>query len=344
MDKVCHFLNNSKYSGAENVVVTIGRLDEDNNHVFVSPDGPVTDIVEARGVRHVSINGLELTVKEMMSVILAEKPTVVQLHDFRASVKGAIISSWMKKHGVRKIISHLHNNDPRMKKIGFTSLMYLGSLFAFDKVILVSDSVEREYVFRAFLKSKCVVLPNIVDQGWILESANEKKVHDTGILFLGRLAEQKNPLEFVEFVKQVHATDSSVHATMIGSGPLKAEVERMISENNLPIQLIGFTPNPYPYLKAADCMVIPSKWEGFGLVALEALVLQVPVLAKKVGGLATLLSNEKVAYLFDNMLTVENFELFWRREIKKSDFEDFLYEKNNLNNYKRVLQNIYQEK
>ena len=131
---------------------------------------------------------------------------------------------------------------------------------------------------------------------------------------------------------------------MVGSGPLKYEVERIISENNLPIQMVGFTTNPYPYLKNADCMIIPSKWEGFGLVALESLVLHVPVLANRVGGLSTLLSNEKVSYLFEENLTVEEFGRFRSKQIKNLDFEDFLLKKNNVNNYKTVLQNIYQEK
>ncbi|MCC6122200.1 glycosyltransferase [Weissella cibaria] len=344
MDKICHFLNNSKYSGAENVVVTIGRLDENNKHVFVSPDGPVTNIVEERGIRHLSVEGSDLSIKEMMKVILTERPTVVQLHDFRASIKGAIISSWMKRHGVRRIISHLHKNDPRMKKFGLTSLLYLVALLTFDKVILVSDSVEREYIFRALLKKKSIILPNVVDREWILESANSQNVDETGILFLGRLTELKNPLGFVSFIKQLHDVDESVHATMVGSGPLKYEVERIISENNLPIQMVGFTTNPYPYLKNADCMIIPSKWEGFGLVALESLVLHVPVLANRVGGLSTLLSNEKVSYLFEENLTVEEFGRFRSKQIKNLDFEDFLLKKNNVNNYKTVLQNIYQEK
>lgn len=84
--------------------------------------------------------------------------------------------------------------------------------------------------------------------------------------------------------------------------------------------------------------------EGFGLVDLESLVLHVPVLANRVGGLSTLLSNEKVSYLFEENLTVEEFGRFRSKQIKNLDFEDFLLKKNNVNNYKTVLQNIYQEK
>lgn len=57
------------------------------------------------------------------------------------------------------------------------------------------------------------------------------------------------------------------------------------------IRLYGFQKNPYIYLKQAKVMCMPSKWEGFGLAAVEALALGKPVIAAPVGGLNDIIND-----------------------------------------------------
>jgi len=51
------------------------------------------------------------------------------------------------------------------------------------------------------------------------------------------------------------------------------------------------------YYNAADVLVVPSKYESFGLVALEAMSTGTPVIASRVGGLATIVDDNKTGYL-----------------------------------------------
>jgi glycosyltransferase involved in cell wall biosynthesis len=48
--------------------------------------------------------------------------------------------------------------------------------------------------------------------------------------------------------------------------------------------------NPYPVMRRADVIVLPSRWEGFGLVAAEAAALGVPFVGSDVGGLSEVCS------------------------------------------------------
>jgi len=56
--------------------------------------------------------------------------------------------------------------------------------------------------------------------------------------------------------------------------------------------LTGYLENPYGYLKNSKLICIPSIWEGFGLVAVEAMALGIPVVASSVGGLKDIVNDE----------------------------------------------------
>ena len=75
---------------------------------------------------------------------------------------------------------------------------------------------------------------------------------------------------------------------------MRADVEEKIKELGLKqnITLKGFISNPYGILNNSKMLCIPSKWEGFGLVAVEALALGKPVLASPVGGLPGIVTSE----------------------------------------------------
>lgn len=55
--------------------------------------------------------------------------------------------------------------------------------------------------------------------------------------------------------------------------------------------------NPYPDLKNADFFIMPSESEAWPLVIAEALILQKPIIATKVGDVETMIENQKTGYL-----------------------------------------------
>ena len=79
---------------------------------------------------------------------------------------------------------------------------------------------------------------------------------------------------------------SDVKAWMLGSGELEAECRQLIESCNLSknVELKGFQKNPYPYISRARLLCMTSRWEGFGLVLLEANILGVPVISTRTAG------------------------------------------------------------
>ena len=151
----------------------------------------------------------------------------------------------------------------------------------------VSDSVFEEFIFGRFFDKKEKIVGNPISVELIrrkTDGSNSGEEYD--IAFLGRLSEPKNPLEYIEIVNDIQR-EMPVKAVMIGDGELREIVEEKIQELGLEeiINLKGFLENPYEVLQKCKVLCMPSRWEGFGLAAVEALALGVPVVATEVGGL-----------------------------------------------------------
>lgn len=114
------------------------------------------------------------------------------------------------------------------------------------------------------------------------------------ICCVARITEQKNPFKFIEIIKNLTETNESIKAIWVGDGKLKEEVNKKIKEEKLEknIQLVGFQKNPYIYMAESKVFLLTSDWEGFGLVAVEALTLGLPCVASNVGGLKEIVNNK----------------------------------------------------
>lgn len=278
--KVLHILNTASYSGAENVVCQIiSMFRGDIDMVYASPDGPIRQVLEARGIPFFPLK--KLARGEVRRAVRALRPDVLHAHDFRASLIGASL-------GGIPVLSHLHNNSPFLAGRGLRARLYAFTCRRYARILTVSPSVFDEFVLGARYRDKVICLGNPIDTAAIRARADDESVdaaYDIG--FCGRLTEQKDPLTFLTVVKRLRADFPALRAAMIGDGELRESVEAYLRENGLSdcVTLYGFLSNPYPVLRRFRLLCMPSRWEGFGLAAVEGLALGVPVLSSGVGGL-----------------------------------------------------------
>lgn len=286
--KVLHLLKSNKYSGAENVVLTImDACSDDIEMVYASPDGPIRQVVENRN--HMFYALAEPTIREVKKAIHELNPDVIHAHDFSMSS----IAAWAS-NGI-PVISHLHNNPLWLKKLCPRSIIYAFSMLHIKQIISVSKSIEEEYIFRNFMKKKNTIVGNVVDRNNVMLKAKEYNItKQADLVFLGRMSEPKNPLGFCEIIYELKKSIPNVNAYMIGDGELMPQVKEYIKTHELKnaIDLIGFKSNPYPYLFKSKIMVVPSIWEGFGLAAVEGMCLGKTVVCSGVGGLADIVNYE----------------------------------------------------
>ncbi|MEI6373318.1 MAG: glycosyltransferase family 4 protein [Actinomycetes bacterium] len=115
------------------------------------------------------------------------------------------------------------------------------------------------------------------------------------IIYSGRLAHEKGVGTLVDAMPAVLAHISAARLVIAGRGPLDAALRARVSELHLDaaVSFTGFLPEHElrPLVAAADCAVIPSLYEPFGMVALEAGALSTAVVASREGGLMEIITD-----------------------------------------------------
>ncbi|HEX8965966.1 MAG TPA: glycosyltransferase, partial [Patescibacteria group bacterium] len=105
----------------------------------------------------------------------------------------------------------------------------------------------------------------------------------SGIVFAGRLLSNKNVDFFIKTVNQVKNIIPHVKAIIIGDGPERPKLKKMIKKLNLEknVEMLGFLEHHndlYSLMKSSKVFVFPSTREGFGIAALEANAAGIPVI------------------------------------------------------------------
>lgn len=107
----------------------------------------------------------------------------------------------------------------------------------------------------------------------------EYKNEDIKFVVVSRLTAQKGIDRLIE-VHNILIKKIKHHIYVIGDGPMRSELEDKIKTLNLneTFHLLGKKENPYPYIKYADYFMLPSRFEGYGMVIEEAKILGKPIL------------------------------------------------------------------
>jgi glycosyltransferase involved in cell wall biosynthesis len=116
---------------------------------------------------------------------------------------------------------------------------------------------------------------------------------DTVILTVSRLAPQKN-LGMVLDIAAAVRDRPDLRFVVVGDGPEQDPLQRRISDEHLPVRLLGRSDDIGSLLAAADLALLTSTWEARALVAQEALLAGVPLVTTQVGGIQELVGSAAV--------------------------------------------------
>lgn len=103
---------------------------------------------------------------------------------------------------------------------------------------------------------------------------------------VGRLSKQKAPADFIQAAALVHQEYPRAQFVWIGDGELFGEAQELV--RSLAIEDVfhftGYRSDIANILRALDCFVLASHWEGFSLSVLEAMAASLPVIVSRVSG------------------------------------------------------------
>lgn len=341
---IIHVVNSKIFSGLESVACDIitSNLKEKYRFVYVTQKGPIVETLTEKNIDYEIIK--KLNIKEMKRVIKKYHPMIIHAHDFTASVVCSTV-----KRGI-PLIEHLHNNSPWLKKISINSMAFLYAGLRADKILTVSESIENEYIFSKFIKNKIKCIDNPISREKILSKVKEfdyDKIYD--MCCVARITEQKNPYRFLEILSEIKKEKINIKAVWVGDGELKLDVLKKVDELELNnnIDFVGFQKNPYSYMIQSKIFMLTSDWEGYGLVAFEALTLGLPCVVSNVGGLPKIVDNEcgKLCRNNDDFikecLNLLNNNAIMEKKIKNSIEKSMRID--NFDNYIFKLKSIYRK-
>ena len=158
----------------------------------------------------------------------------------------------------------------------------------YDNIVAVSDAVSDAFAARfPSLKGKMVTMENILSPSFVLSRADAFTVGNempeeegiTLLLSVGRFTEAKNYDNVPDICRRIITSGIPVRWYIIGFGGDETLIRQRISEAGMEANVIilGKRANPYPYFKACDIYIQPSRYEGNAVTVREAQILGKPV-------------------------------------------------------------------
>lgn len=202
---------------------------------------------------------------------------------------GFLYSAIAHHYGVSARVVHSHNSDvgDGMKRLKRAAGKFCSFIFGWSSTLNVACSAEAgNYLFGS---RPYQVIPNGIDierfqfssicRNEIRRQLNVQE-HEQLIGNIGRICQQKNPLFQVEVFAEYKRLNPKAKYLMLGRGDMKEEVIALASKLGVAEDLMirDSVDDPAPYYSALDALLMPSLYEGFGFVKIEAQCASLPIL------------------------------------------------------------------
>lgn len=231
------------------------------------------------------------SVIKIKNIIQRENYDVIHVHLFPASAFVALSSLFLKKSIV--YLFTIHNTFNRRRSIKIFKIIDGLIYKRYAKIICISKEVQNSLLkWVPKIKEKVEIIPNGIP---VNSKSNDNllmKRYD--VLFVGRLVKQKGInflLEAVSILQEKYK--KIIRVAIVGDGPLKIELIKMSEELKIKdsVEFLGFIKDVDRIMRSSRVLVLPSRWEGFGLVLLEAMKNKLPIIATNVGGIPEIIIN-----------------------------------------------------
>lgn len=295
--RILEIITPSNIGGAETYfVTTVHRLKAlgDEVTVFCPSGRRMSEHLDEQGVRAVSwkTHGkLDLrTLFGLASVIRERHIEIVHTHLSSAAFLGAMAAR----------LAHVPS-------VATVHGLNTATWYRFPKyLIAVSAAVKEHLTAQGIPPERIHVIHNgIICEHYLPEPVTEAKQR-AGFApetlragLIGRLAPEKGQSVALTAWAQVVRTYPTARLMLVGDGKIRAELIAQTAQLGIAdsVEFIPFTAPIQPLLSACDVVLAPSLKEGLGLVALEAMALERPVIAADIGGLREVVVDGETGWL-----------------------------------------------
>lgn len=271
---------------------------------------PHFDLADIDGIHVIGTTGINLpgirglmfkrNAKKALKNLLKEVDIDI-IHGHYLFPAGSAAVDVGSKHKIKTYVT-AHGSDmfEMYKKQSFMRPFIKKVLKKADVVYAVSNALKKEILSTGVegIESKTRLYWNSVDINKFSKD-NKNLLENNGkpiVLFVGNIIKRKNVNLILEAKKQ-SGTDYEV--VIVGDGPLKKDLENKVKNENISdVRFLGSRNDVENIIPGCDVLVLPSFSESFGLVLIEALACEKPVIGSDVGGISEIITDE-VGLLID---------------------------------------------
>lgn len=181
------------------------------------------------------------------------------------------------------------------------------TLMKFDKVAAVSDSVKKTILnVVPQLRNKTITVHNCYNCEQIMALSKAYEAPYTSgkinLFSAARLRREKGIVRIIPILGKIRDAGIDFVWRIAGDGPDREKAEKLIKEYQLEQQviLLGMLENPYPYLKAADVLLVPSYDEAAPMVFGEARLLGTPILTTDTASAYEMVQEPNAGWVISN--------------------------------------------
>jgi glycosyltransferase involved in cell wall biosynthesis len=235
-------------------------------------------------------------VRKLSGLIQDGEFDIVHTHGVRANLLGRLAA---RQAGKKKVITTVHSLLERDYQ---GAVLRLANTLAeratrslTDHFIAVSQGLKDRLVAGGIpAKSISVIHNGIILDGIRPAGASENAVKEKPSIkeaplvgIVARLHAVKGHRYFIEAAREILLQRPKTRFLIVGDGSYRPVLEKLAGSLGVSdkVTFTGFVEDVYSLMAELDLLVVSSLWEGFGLTAIEALALGVPVVATEVGGL-----------------------------------------------------------
>ena len=283
-------------------------------------------------------------------IIKERKKILSKKYDVEVAFKDGFTALFVGFGNCPKKIHWLHYDYKTQNANAKYDKLFKRVLPKFNQIIAVSKGVMDDFNNLYHLENKTKVIDNFIDtkkiKSMMKKKPSKKSSQELNLISVGRLHYQKGYDRLIEVFNKLNKDNllNNVKLHIYGDGPEEERLKKLITLYNLNdiIILEGRTNNPYEKIVNSDLFILSSVYEPFGLVIVEAMTLQVPVLATANSATSKLINNNKNGLIVDNSIEglyeglkriILNKDLInkWKESLKDYDYDD---------NNKRIIKEV----
>ncbi len=234
---------------------------------------------------------------------------VVHVNLFPAIYYLALVK-WILGAKSPKLLMTEHNTDNRRRHYKIFRLVEKFVYKSYDGVICISEETKNKLVewVRPVRTEKYVTIENGIQlHRFISASAYARKElgvpiseNDVLLCMVASFTEQKNHDMAIEVMRLL---DDRYKLLLVGEGVRLEYIKQIVEKDNLcdRVFFMGYRNDIPEIIKSSDVFILTSRWEGFGLVAVEAMASSIPIVSTDVKGVSEVIGNAGIKVPLDDI-------------------------------------------